>query len=169
MSSLPAQKQLERTSVTTLLSAGPQLSLPQNTTTEQLETLLNGLLNEDAQRLPYLFYVQDSPLGESLVEHLLKHQATVWALQHAHRAADPVHNAAAVLQVSVETALGVVYQPQAVFRVRPVTRCTASLAGEACACRLSWSILQFALECHASAVLCCCRPRGSGTLCQLQP
>ena len=34
------------------------------------------------------------------------------------------------LQVSVETALRVVYQPQAVFRVRPVSRCTASMPGE---------------------------------------
>ena len=32
-------------------------------------------------------------------------------------------------QVSVEAALRIVYQPQAIFRVRPVSRCTASLAG----------------------------------------
>lgn len=32
--------------------------------------------------------------------------------------------------VSVETALRIVFQPQAVFRVRPVTRCSASLAGK---------------------------------------
>ena len=34
-------------------------------------------------------------------------------------------------QVSVEAALRIVYQPQAIFRVRPVSRCTASLAGAA--------------------------------------
>ncbi len=33
------------------------------------------------------------------------------------------------LQVSVEAALAVVFQPQAVFRVRPVSRCTASMQG----------------------------------------
>jgi WD40 repeat protein len=33
--------------------------------------------------------------------------------------------------VSVEQSLRVVYMPQAVFRVRPVARCTASMAGHA--------------------------------------
>jgi WD domain, G-beta repeat len=35
----------------------------------------------------------------------------------------------AATQASVESALRVVYLPQAVFRVRPVARCTASLPG----------------------------------------
>lgn len=35
------------------------------------------------------------------------------------------------LQVSVEAALRIVYQPQAVFRVRPVSRCTSSMPGHA--------------------------------------
>lgn len=34
-------------------------------------------------------------------------------------------------QVSVEAALKIVYQPQAVFRVRPIARCTASMPGHA--------------------------------------
>ena len=33
--------------------------------------------------------------------------------------------------MSVETALQIVYQPQAVFRVRPIARCTASMGGHA--------------------------------------
>jgi len=36
-----------------------------------------------------------------------------------------------VLQVSVEAALRIIYQPQAIFRVRPVSRCTASMPGHA--------------------------------------
>ena len=36
-----------------------------------------------------------------------------------------------VVQVSVEAALRVVFQPQAIFRVRPVARCTASMPGAA--------------------------------------
>ena len=35
------------------------------------------------------------------------------------------------MQVSVEAALRIVYQPQAVFRVRPVSRCTSSMPGHA--------------------------------------
>ena len=124
---------------------GPQLAVPQDTTPEQLETLLNGLLNEDAQRLPYLFYVQDRPLGESLGQHLLQHQVTRGDACSVMLPASCSYCLSPV-QVSVETALAVVYQPQAVFRVRPVTRCTASLsgarrtartaAGRCCACSL---------------------------------
>ena len=31
--------------------------------------------------------------------------------------------------VSVEKALSIVYQPQAVFRIRPVNRCSATISG----------------------------------------
>jgi len=31
--------------------------------------------------------------------------------------------------VSVEKVLSIVYQPQAVFRIRPVNRCSATIAG----------------------------------------
>ncbi len=41
------------------------------------------------------------------------------------------HTVTVPLQVSVEAALQIVYQPQAVFRVRPVSRCTASMPGHA--------------------------------------
>lgn len=34
------------------------------------------------------------------------------------------------IAVSVEQVLQIVYQPQAVFRIKPVTRCSASIAGE---------------------------------------
>lgn len=34
-----------------------------------------------------------------------------------------------VNKISVEKALCIVYQPQAVFRVRPVARCSASMTG----------------------------------------
>lgn len=33
------------------------------------------------------------------------------------------------IAVSVEKVLTIVYQPQAVFRIRPVTRCSATIAG----------------------------------------
>lgn len=34
-------------------------------------------------------------------------------------------------KTDVENVLNIVYQPQAVFRVRPVTRCTSSMPGHA--------------------------------------
>lgn len=73
-------------------------------TTTQLETLLNGLLRNE-EKLPYSFFIQEVELAVELGAHLLKNK------------------------VSVETALQIVYQPQAVFRVRPVSRCTASMPG----------------------------------------
>lgn len=87
-------------------ATGPQLDVPQDVTPSQLETLLNGLLQSE-EKLPYSFFVQDTELAAELGQHLIKHK------------------------VSVEAVLRVVYQPQAVFRVRPVARCSATLPGHA--------------------------------------
>lgn len=43
-----------------------------------------------------------------------------------------------ILAVSVEQVLQIVYQPQAVFRIKPVTRCSASIPGECLAGRIIW-------------------------------
>lgn len=83
---------------------GPQLDVPQSVTPKELEQLLNGLLQNE-ERLPYGFYIDTQELAASLGAHLHEHE------------------------VSVEKALRIVYQPQAVFRVRPVARCTASMSG----------------------------------------
>lgn len=56
-------------------------------------------------QVSYLFFVNGEPLGDILENHLLKHA------------------------ISVETILTITYQPQAVFHVRPITRCTASMSG----------------------------------------
>jgi hypothetical protein len=39
--------------------AGPPLDLPQDITSEQLQILLNQLLNQEDDRLPYSFFVQE--------------------------------------------------------------------------------------------------------------
>ncbi|MEW5304910.1 MAG: hypothetical protein WDW36_007487 [Sanguina aurantia] len=83
---------------------GPQLDLPASVTPAQLEILLNGLLaNED--KMPYAFSVEDMELAGELGGHISS------------------------AGLSVEKALTVVYTPQAVFRVRAVARCTASMPG----------------------------------------
>lgn len=87
-------------------STGPQLDVPHNVTPKQLETLLNGLLQHaEDERHPYSFFVDEQELASELGEHLERNKA------------------------SVETALSIVYQPQAIFRVRPVARCSASMPG----------------------------------------
>lgn len=83
---------------------GPQLDVPHDVTPQQLEVLLNGLLAAP-ERLPYAFFIDGGELAAALGAHLRKHA------------------------VSVEAVLRVVYQPQAVFRVRPVARCSATIPG----------------------------------------
>lgn len=85
--------------------AGPQLDLPHDVTPQQLEVLLNGLLQNE-EKMPYSFYVEEQELASGLGEFL------------------------ATNKVSVEAALRITYMPQAVFRVRPVARCTSSMPGE---------------------------------------
>ncbi|KAK9866803.1 hypothetical protein WJX84_003658 [Apatococcus fuscideae] len=85
---------------------GPLLDVPDTVTPQQLEVLLNNLLQQ-GDPLPYAFFLQDHELAGQLGTHLQKQQ------------------------VSIEAALRVVYRPQALFRVRPVTRCTASMPGHA--------------------------------------
>ncbi|WIA35410.1 hypothetical protein OEZ86_003855 [Tetradesmus obliquus] len=86
--------------------AGPALDVPHSVTPQQLEVLLNGLLQNE-EKTPYSFYVEGQELAGELGEHLKKQK------------------------VSVEQSLRIVYMPQAVFRVRPVARCTASMPGHA--------------------------------------
>ena len=83
---------------------GPQLDLPHDVTPQQLETLLNGLLQQE-ERLPYSFFIDQQELAAELGAHLKKNA------------------------VSVEAVLRVVYQPQAIFKVRPVSRCSATIPG----------------------------------------
>eukprot|EP00842_Homolaphlyctis_polyrhiza_P003102 jgi/Hompol1/3793/HPOL_003392-RA len=85
--------------------SGPPLNLPVDVTPEQLELLLNNLLaNEDP--LPYSFSVDDTDIATNLF-------------------VDAVHG----LGKSLEHLITIKYQPQAVFRVRTVSRCTSSLSG----------------------------------------
>lgn len=85
-------------------ATGPELDVPHDVTPQQLEALLNGLLQNE-EKLPYSFYIEELELAGELGTHLAKQK------------------------VSVEAVLRVVYQPQAVFRVRPVARCSATIPG----------------------------------------
>ncbi|XP_057512806.1 notchless protein homolog [Actinidia eriantha] len=58
------------------------------------------------EKLPYAFYISDQELVVQLGSYLQKHK------------------------VSVEKVLMIIYQPQAVFRIRPVSRCSVTIAGK---------------------------------------
>ncbi|KAJ6692060.1 WD40 REPEAT PROTEIN [Salix purpurea] len=85
---------------------GAPLYLPQNAGPHQLQQIVNKLLNNE-EKLPYAFYISDQELAVPLETYLHKNK------------------------VSVEKVLAIVYQPQAIFRIRPVNRCSASIAGHA--------------------------------------
>ncbi|KAG8389225.1 hypothetical protein BUALT_Bualt02G0206700 [Buddleja alternifolia] len=82
---------------------GAPIFLPESAGPKELQQLVNKLLNNE-EKLPYAFYVSDHELVVQLGLYLQKHK------------------------VSVEKVLTIVYQPQAVFRIRPVTRCSSTIA-----------------------------------------
>ncbi|KAH6766752.1 WD-40 repeat family protein / notchless protein [Perilla frutescens var. hirtella] len=83
---------------------GAPIFLPGTAGPKELQQLVNKLLNNE-EKLPYAFYVSDHELAVQLGSYLQKNK------------------------VSVEKVITIVYQPQAVFRIRPVTRCSSTIAG----------------------------------------
>ncbi|KAF7256642.1 hypothetical protein EG68_06035 [Paragonimus skrjabini miyazakii] len=101
--------------------AGSPIWLPISITPDKLTNLLNGILcKDDDQPLTYDFYVGDVQLLDDLRTALVQTRA-----KHADsKQILDTHNSA-----GLEAVVRVVYQAQAVFRVRPVTRCTSTLPG----------------------------------------
>ncbi|GAO47091.1 WD40 repeat-like protein [Saitoella complicata NRRL Y-17804] len=95
--------------------AGPTISIPANVTVKQMELLVNQLLGNTEDPIPYTFaLVSDASKNDSPT---LDIDANLYTSVLA-----PGHK-------STEDLLTLVYTPQAVFRVRSVTRCSASIAG----------------------------------------
>ncbi|KAK8650440.1 hypothetical protein V6N13_140079 [Hibiscus sabdariffa] len=83
---------------------GGTMYLPQNVGPLQLQQIVNTLLKNE-EKLPYAFYISNQELLVPLGNYLEKNK------------------------VSMEKTLSIVYQPQAVFRIRPINRCSATIAG----------------------------------------
>lgn len=96
------------------------LDLPLDSTTDDLTALVHQLISlnsganakeDDHKKVPYSFYAtigdSESELTTSLKDLLVQN----------------------IAKISTETVLTLTYQPLAVFRVRPVTRCTDTLPG----------------------------------------
>eukprot|EP00095_Tigriopus_kingsejongensis_P005939 maker-scaffold316_size209483-snap-gene-1.29 protein:Tk05939 transcript:maker-scaffold316_size209483-snap-gene-1.29-mRNA-1 annotation:"notchless protein homolog 1" len=88
----------------------PPMSVPVGITTDKLQVLLQALLraededSEDADR-PFAFYLQDREIQVDLAECMK------WML------------------INQERTVPVIFKPQSVFKVKPVTRCTSSMPG----------------------------------------
>ncbi|CAO4367966.1 unnamed protein product [Caenorhabditis nigoni] len=83
---------------------GSGILVPVDISTNQLQILCNQLLGSSDDPVPISFFTQD---GSEIVDNIRK----------------------SLKEIDFETTLKLVYQPQAVFRVRPVTRCSASIPG----------------------------------------
>lgn len=84
--------------------SGGQLDIPVDVSSAQMVTILNDVLANE-ERQPFIFYINDEVVQDT-VAALIKKQG-----------------------LSREECLRVVYRSEAVFKVRAVTRCTASLPG----------------------------------------
>ena len=97
------------------------MDLPTNSSIDELNALLHSLMNGSTdeagnKRIPYTFYAKvPHPENKNVMEDIeVTTSLADLILQH---------------HISTETTLRITYQPLAVFRVRPVTRCTDTLPG----------------------------------------
>lgn len=81
------------------------INIPTASTIPQLNKLLNRLL-ENEEELPYSFFVNDQEITTDIQTDVIEN-----------------------MKFTAENLLNIVYHPQAVFRVRGVTRCSTSLNG----------------------------------------
>ncbi|KAG5879662.1 hypothetical protein JTB14_021465 [Gonioctena quinquepunctata] len=86
--------------------AGDMMDIPRDCTLQQLTMICNAILQQE-DPLSYIFYVDDTEITHSLEK----------ALENS--------------KINTEGVIDIIYQQQAVFKVRPVTRCTSSMPGHA--------------------------------------
>ncbi|KAJ9460503.1 Notchless protein-like protein [Diplonema papillatum] len=110
---------------------GPKVEVAVGVTIAQMETLVNKLLHQD-DKVPYSFYLNDEEIvAETLELHLKEKAGQAWLekMKSEGRRVTQKMLAQVNLEVNKEQAYEITYRPQAVFKVRSLTRCTSSLSG----------------------------------------
>lgn len=111
---------------------GTQILLPVTANAKQLDELLASMLeDEELQSIPYAFFVDGDQVNESVREILFKKQKSEF-IERMHkegRRVRPQDVDRVEFVAPEETVVEIMFKPQAVFRVRPVTRCAGTLDG----------------------------------------
>lgn len=117
-------------------SVGGSVRVPGGITEKQLEELLNDLNGDKDDPVPYSFALLKGNAGNKEQNELIDIQDDLY-----HSVLKPGHK-------TTEDSMVIVFTPRAIFKVRPVTRSNAAIAG------------------HGSTILCCqFAPNDSGRMC----
>eukprot|EP00760_Papus_ankaliazontas_P002040 PhM_4_TR10803/c0_g1_i1/m.52610/K14855/RSA4, NLE1; ribosome assembly protein 4 len=111
---------------------GAQISTPVETKPDNLDVLLNSILNQsEDDYTPYAYYVDSEQMNVAIGDLLLKKQKEAWLakMEKEGRRIRKFDVETLKLEVPAEHVVQIVYRPQAVFKVLPVTRCTAAMTG----------------------------------------
>lgn len=92
-------------------AVGDQITIDSRTTRRNLVSLLNKFL-ENEEKMPYSFYIGDETQQAEVTSSIL----------------DAVKDLSST-KYNTETVIPVIYKPEAMFRVRPITRASTTLEG----------------------------------------
>ena len=113
-------------------NTGVPLALPIETTTRQLDVILNSILHPNLPSVDsYIYFIENIPLTVPLKTYLLEKQRHMLLAQlRAQGRRIPSHEQLErTLDLHIEYTLDILYRTQASFYVLPVTRCSSALAG----------------------------------------
>lgn len=111
---------------------GGQLLLPVTASAKELDAVLTSLLeDEDMKSIPYAFFIEGEQVHESLRDVLFKKQKDLFIEKMLKEGRRVRSQDAEKLEFvpPEETTVEVMWKPQAVFRIRPLTRCAGALDG----------------------------------------
>lgn len=113
-------------------AVGGQILLPVSATPRELDSLLSSFIeDEELKSVPYAFFVDGEQLTDTLKSILYKKQKEAHIDKLIREGRRVRHQDVDQLEFTPpeERVVNILYKPQAVFRIRPVTRCAGSLDG----------------------------------------